>query len=460
MATRTHDTHTPADSKQPPGIVQAAQKDVQHVEKHAQPLLAFFTKFNNDWVMNLSAALAYNLLTAIFPIAVAILAILGFILGQLSPSTMDNITTALQNVFPSTISSNKDLFKTLTEQLARVSGPLGIIALAIAIFGGSRLFTLMEGCFDIIYHVKPRGAIQQNIMAICMLLLFVILVPIMVVVSSGPALAFSLLKYTPFASLASSGPIVFFGGILSGLIVSFILFWAIYIVVPNRNIRFGDSWLGALVAAVLLELFLTLFPLYVTHFMTGYVGQVGFAVILLAFFYYFAVILLLGAEINAFFAAKVVATPADLVTMVHDWTSHASENKEEKEKTAAASHKPINPGSGYNTLNPVEKTSRLGHQAQAEQGEQAKQPAMAQSTAHSEHTTTSAHSTSASDEQAVQTARNVVKHAEKHKQQGQSSSSPLAKVVPVAGAVVGTVLAFVVELVRLSRNNKTRKPAA
>lgn len=450
MATRTHGTQTPADTKRQPEVVQAAQKDVQRVEKKAQPLIVFFTKFNNDWVMNLAAALAYNLLTAIFPIAVAILAILGFILGHLSPDTMDSITTGLQNVFPSSIVSNKDFVNTISHQLANISGPLGIIALLVAIFGGSRLFTLMEGCFDLIYHVKPRGPIQQNIMAIGMLLLFVILVPVMVVASSGPALAFSLLKYTPLASLASSAPIVFIGGILSGLIVSFILFLAIYIVVPNKNISFGDSWLGALIAAVLLTLFLTLFPFYTTHFMTGYVGQIGFAVILLAFFYYFAVILLLGVEINAFFAAKVVATPADLVTMVHDWTSHAPENQEKKEKTAALSHKPINPGSGY-TLNPVQQTSRLGQGAQ-EQGQQHGQSE--QAPAQTIHPASPAQT---EDEHAVQEAKKAVKRVQKH---GQPSSSLFSKVVPVLEAVAGTALAFVVELARSSRKNKTRNPAA
>ncbi len=453
MATRTHETQTSAGTKRQPGIVQAAQKDVQHVEKEAQPLIAFFTKFNNDWVMNLAAALAYNLLTAIFPIAVAILAILGFVLGHLSPGTMDSISTGLQHVFPSSTLSNKDFVNTISHQLANISGPLGIIALLVAIFGGSRLFTLMEGCFDLIYHVKPRGPIQQNIMAIGMLLLFVILVPVMVVASSGPALVFSLLKYTPLASLASSAPLVFVGGILSGLIVSFILFLAIYIVVPNKNISFGDSWFGALVAAILLELFLTLFPFYTTHFMAGYVGQVGFAVILLAFFYYFAVILLLGAEINAFFAAKVVATPADLVTMVHDWTSHAPENQGKKEKTAALSHKPINPGSGY-TLNPVQQASRLGQEAQAEQGQQHEQSGQAPAHAQTIHSASSAQT---EDEHAVQEAKKAVKRVQKH---GQPSSSLVSKVGPVLEAVAGTALAFVVELARSSRKNKTRKPAA
>ncbi|HLI08852.1 MAG TPA: YihY/virulence factor BrkB family protein [Ktedonobacteraceae bacterium] len=453
MAVKADNTQTQSKRRDSPGVVQDVQKQAQQVEKKAQPLIAFFTKFNNDWVMNLSAALAYNLLTAIFPIAVAILAILGLILGHLSPSSMTNIMASLQNVFPKQISSNTGLFNTITRQLARISGPLGIIALLVAIFGGSRLFTLMEGCFDIIYHVKPRGAIQQNVMAICMLLLFVILIPLMVVASSGPALVFSLLRYTPLAALASAGPVVFLGGILSGLIASFILFLAIYIVVPNKNISFGDSWLGALVAAILLELFLSLFPFYVTHFMTGYVGQVLFAVVLLAFFYYFAVILLLGAEINAFFSARVVATPADLVTMVHDWTSHAPENQEKKEKTAALSHKPINPGSGY-TVNPMQETSQLGHQAQSKQGGQAQQPAQLETSEQA------IQSTRETDEQAVQTAREVAKHAQQQGKAEKSSSSLVAKAIPIAEAVAGTALAFGVELIRLSRKNKTKKPVA
>src|SRR5579875_2734843 len=116
MAVKADNTQTQSKRRDSPGVVQDVQKQAQQVEKKAQPLIAFFTKFNNDWVMNLSAALAYNLLTAIFPIAVAILAILGFILGHLSPGTMDSITGALQNVFPSSILSNRDFVKTISHQ--------------------------------------------------------------------------------------------------------------------------------------------------------------------------------------------------------------------------------------------------------------------------------------------------------------------------------------------------------
>ncbi|CAF3528084.1 unnamed protein product [Rotaria sp. Silwood1] len=58
---------------------------------------------------------------------------------------------------------------------------------------------------------------------------------------------------------------------------------------------FKVTWCGAFVAACTLEIFIISFPLYVQRFMGNY------AVILLLFFFYFATILILGAQINAFF---------------------------------------------------------------------------------------------------------------------------------------------------------------
>ena len=72
MATNTKESQTDAKQHGVKGALQAVQKD-------ARPLQAFFTKFSNDWSTTFAAALAYNLLMAIFPIAIAILAILSFL---------------------------------------------------------------------------------------------------------------------------------------------------------------------------------------------------------------------------------------------------------------------------------------------------------------------------------------------------------------------------------------------
>src|SRR5205807_1462691 len=76
----------------------------------------------------------------------------------------------------------------ITNQLAKDSVILAIIAVVLAVFNGSRLFILIEGIFGIIYHVRHRTFIKQNLMAIGMLILFIILIPIMAFTSALPTL--------------------------------------------------------------------------------------------------------------------------------------------------------------------------------------------------------------------------------------------------------------------------------
>lgn len=244
--------------------------------------------------------------------------------------------------------------------MKKEAGLLGIIGIIFAIFNGSRLFLFMEGCLDIVYHVRPRGILAQNLMAIMMLLLFVIMLPIAVVASAGPAFVFSVLQKTPLSQIAGINFLFSFGGILSGLIAAYIFFQVIYIVVPNQKISFRNSWLGAVVAAVLLEIYLALFPLYVAHFLGAFAGALGLLIVLI-FFYYFALILLLGAEVNAFFAQRVRVTPQDLVTMVHAVTSHLATSEEAVKEQAAASHK-----------NEVPKDIRPKHEQSRRTAEKAK----------------------------------------------------------------------------------------
>src|SRR6266699_6669462 len=141
------------------------------VKQGAQTLQAFYNKFNNDWVMGFASALAFNLITAILPMLIAIIAIVGFTVGSLDPAVEQQLISHLQSLFPSS-----DTFLNFAfASLKRSAGILGIIAVSLGLFGGSRLFVSMEGYFDVIYHTRSRNIIPQNIMALCMLLLFIVL---------------------------------------------------------------------------------------------------------------------------------------------------------------------------------------------------------------------------------------------------------------------------------------------
>lgn len=289
--------------------------------KESKSLAAFWTKFSNDWSFNLAAALAYNLLMSIFPIALALLSILGLIVGTLNHATYAQLVQTITTKLPSTVAVPiQSQLSKQQSQLAVESTILGIISIILAVFNGSRLFVLIEGCFGIIYRARQRAFIQQNLMAFGMLLLFIILIPIMAAGSVIPSFAVQIVKAL-FDSFPGSIVLVTVVGIVGSLIPSYILFQSIYLVVPNQKISFKHSWRGSLVAAILLQLYLTLFPLYVSHFLTGYASSISSVIILLIFFYYFAMILLLGAEVNAFFGEGIRNSPADVVTLVKDAAS-------------------------------------------------------------------------------------------------------------------------------------------
>src|SRR5205809_1708532 len=302
----------------PPASVKVTQIPV----KGGKSVVSFINKFNYDWVLSFASGLAFNLMVAIIPIIIAILALAGFIFGGLNPSIQEQLIQQIQQVFPPPIPSQEVVGLALNT-LNQDAGALGIIAIVMAIIGGSGLFVAMEGQLDIIYQIRTRDIIQQYIMALGMLLVFVILAPLMLFTNSIPTVVNSFVQKTSLgqSQIASSGIGFDLLTIFCGLVASWTLIEIMYLVVPNQHISFRESWFGALLAAIATQAYLQLFPFYATHFLGGYTGTVGFAIIFIFFFYFFAIILLGGAEVNAFYAQGKRALPDNMAGIVHNITN-------------------------------------------------------------------------------------------------------------------------------------------
>src|SRR5258708_30668994 len=143
MATQTkvHTEHSP------PEVVQTAQKG-------AKSLQEFWTKFNNDWVMNFAAGLAFNLITAIFPILLAIIAIVGLTIGRLDSTAQQNLINHILSIFPQQISSG-GVLTPVFNSLKKNAGFLGVIAILLATFAVSRPFVPLEASFLTLYPPHP-----------------------------------------------------------------------------------------------------------------------------------------------------------------------------------------------------------------------------------------------------------------------------------------------------------------
>jgi hypothetical protein len=86
------------------------------------------------------------------------------------------------------------------------------------------------------------------------------------------------------------------------LVALFVLFMAIYIIVPNIPISWRYAWRGGVVAAVVMTLVNNLFPYYTAHFLnTKEYGTAALAtsIVVIIWFWFFALILLVGAQVNS-----------------------------------------------------------------------------------------------------------------------------------------------------------------
>ncbi len=107
---------------------------------------AFWAKFSNDWCMNLSGLLAYNFLTAIFPLLLGILALGALVLPDAVIHPMaDKLNSLLPMGAAAGSPGNLNIdFYTVLQGFKRASGLTALVSL---LWTGSNLFGVMAQCY-------------------------------------------------------------------------------------------------------------------------------------------------------------------------------------------------------------------------------------------------------------------------------------------------------------------------
>lgn len=320
---------------------------------------AFWSKFSNDWCMNLAGLLAYNFLTAIFPLILGVLALAALVAP---PSVIQQVATKMNSALPTALTSGANInFYNILQGFRRASGITALVSLVGVLWTGSNLFGVMENCFSIVFRTKGRNFIAQKLMSIAMIVIFAILAPLSVLASSisGSVSALSRL----FGNLPGIGLVFAVGGYVVGVIFAFVLFFLIYLIVPNMKINPRDTWRGALLAAILFEIVNLVFPLYVRSQHSQF-GQFALLLAILTFWFWgISLILMIGAEINSFAALGQRATGGDLPTMLHDVQVHGRVPRQGEDADA--------PPAGHPQSQEGERIHAQDRGAQASTGERA-----------------------------------------------------------------------------------------
>jgi membrane protein len=248
-----------------------------------------------DKAPRLGAALAYYAAFSLAPLLVLVVAITSFVYRE-------NGLERIQSLFAMMAGVNAaDAVVAMIRGVKSTGG--GIVATILStltlLLGATGMFVELQDAMNTIWHVQAKpGAVWADIVRSRVLSFLMVSAICAVLLLSVGLTAFlaNVSKY--FQSLlpftASVWPLVDFG---YSVLVTAILFGAIFKILPDVPIAWRDVWLGAAVTAILFAVGKIGIGFYLgrSSFASAY-GAAGSLLILLAWVYYSAQILFLGAE--------------------------------------------------------------------------------------------------------------------------------------------------------------------
>jgi membrane protein len=259
--------------------------------------------FINDEALSRGAAIAFYTATSIAPVLLIVIAIAGLAFGrdaaqnaitaQLSGLMGQQTAEVLQTAVGSASSKSSGIVATI----------IGIITLMVTASG---VFGEMQTALNAIWKAKPQGTtvsrlIRARAASLALVAAMGFLLMVSLVVSTGlTAFGNYLDSILPFGKVIMT----FLNVVVSLVLISF-LFAAVYKVLPDRNLEWGDVGVGAIVTAFLFTAGKSLISWYIgSSAVASSFGAAGALIVLLLWVYYSAQIFLLGAEFTKVYAHR------------------------------------------------------------------------------------------------------------------------------------------------------------
>jgi membrane protein len=278
---------------------------VKQIKFIAATLKQAVNEFLADNCTYLSAAISYYILLSLFPMALAAITILGYF--SRSPDIGARVTQAIADIFPVSGQVVSDTIQGVSQGW----GAAGAIAVIGLLWSGLGFFGAVRKSLNTAWGIKqPRPFLRERLMEFLMMLGLGALL----IISLALTAAFKVIQaanISIFGHLLSEGLFWHAIVILSSVAITFLVFLLLYKFVPNTRVRWRHVWVGALVAAVLIEIAKNIFVWFVGHFATYNLvyGSVSTIIAFMVWSYIFAMILLFCAKLISAFI-KMRPSPA------------------------------------------------------------------------------------------------------------------------------------------------------
>jgi membrane protein len=251
---------------------------------------------------HLAAAITYYSLLSLFPLALAVISLLGFFLG--SESLGPKLALAVKSLVPVSQDTVSDTLQ-MVARTKHVTGALGIVGL---LWASTTVFGAIRKGVNAIWGIrKPRRFFQERLIDLSFTAGagLLIMIPMATTALLGFLGGRASVLY-PFNSDSWEALLRHLFSFLSP-ILTFIVFMLVYRYLPNAKVTFRDVWPGALMGSIAFEVAKALFLWYARTFPVYNLvyGPVGALIAILTWVYVSAFILLYGALVTAHYSGHL-----------------------------------------------------------------------------------------------------------------------------------------------------------
>jgi membrane protein len=274
-------------------------------------LWSAITGFLTDDCATRASVIAYATLLSLFPMLLALLALVGNIIAD--PTTQAGLIAGVASVFPGA----DDLIQQTVASVIKNRGSATLFATLTLLWSASGVFSAMNRNLNAVWKVpKERGLIESSVLAVFMVVVVALVFLVSLVLST--VLGFARQFTLPFVGLAPlSAPGVYpLLALALPALTTVGLFTLIYRFIPNTAVKWSFAVPGGITAGLLFELGKQLFAFYLSsfaHFDAVY-GSIGAVIALLTWAYYSSGILLFGCEISHAAAILAISLPVTTVS--------------------------------------------------------------------------------------------------------------------------------------------------
>ena len=269
---------------------------------YIQLIKSTISEWQEDNVSRLAAALAYFTAISAAPLSLLVIIIAGFLWGGERAARTELLSNVQRIMGPDGAQFVNMVVKNADRPT--FGSIAGVIGIATLLWGASNVFFQVQSTLNAIWDVQTENNgllhnIKKRFLSFAMVLIITFILLVSLALSTGISVAARSVQ----TSLPGAGWIWQVLNFAFSIGITTLLFAAIFKILPDVDIAWGDVWVGALVTALLFAMGKFVLSFYLAQIGSSY-GAAGSLIAFLLWVYYSAQILFFGAEFTQVHASQ------------------------------------------------------------------------------------------------------------------------------------------------------------